>query len=199
MERPNVAGWMFGKFRTHLNKNRKEDREDWDSYRGRIVGQFDGFGPDEEEYFSRAFNAKKGTESPTITTIQVVNKPKLWSIAYIHNGSRWNKASHNQQRQRRTTNSHTEQTLYSTMRLPKKTVWIGFVQNEWPCRNEGCCDYFRTASRQSGIAGVIFTVQDSGAYALDHGQQIGSSGYVYSYDGQMLYSAPPGAPAPPLG
>jgi hypothetical protein len=136
----------------------------------------------------------------TTTTINPANKEALWSQDYIYAAGHWKKASHaktlTNQGKRTIINEHEEQKLYSTMGIDDG-CWIGFVQNEWPCIGEGCCGFFKGVSNRKNVAGVIFTVRNSGGYATEHGREIGSSGHVYFCKGQMSYNPPPGAPPPP--
>ncbi|WP_437600075.1 hypothetical protein WMF28_00770 [Sorangium sp. So ce590] len=201
-----VATWKFTAFKAHLAANDKLDNEDWDAYKNRILGAFRNYDPGRQaKFFDNAVTArqqvwkqKQSTRSP-----KKPSKETLWSSAfrYNDNSKRWTPATHTKPKQnanrRTTTNKHAEQSLFSTMQLPTTSGWIGFVQNEWPCKGEGCCSFFIGVSKLDNVAGVVFTVQGSGGYATEHGREIGSSGHVYFCDGNMTYDPPPGAPDPP--
>ncbi len=188
--------WKLPDFKNYIRSNRRENDEELDEDQLWEKLQRDE-GQSNRALFKKAFGKIQNEPFKTVTNVQIVNKPKLWSTAYIYNDRRWTEATRHDRPQRPKKNKHTEQRLYSTMNLPNKSVWIGFVQNEWPCIGEGCCEFFSSASTHSEIAGVVFSVQDSGGYALEHGREVGSSGTVYFYEGQMTYTRPPGAPAPP--
>jgi hypothetical protein len=194
MKNTNSGKWKLPDFKDYIRSNRRENDEElnedqlWEKLQ-RDKGQSN------RALFAKAFGRIQNEPFKTVTNVQIVNKPKLWSTAYIYNGRRWTAATRHDRPQRPTKNKHTEQRLYSTMNLPDEPVWIGFVQNEWPCI--GCCDFFSTASTYPEIEGVIFSVQDSGGYAFEHGQELGSNGTVYFYNGAMTYTRPPEAPPPP--
>lgn len=187
----NVAGWTFKHFRNHVAGHPKRTGESWDDYRIRLLADFDNFNALKQSgWLQSAIDKHKKQLAPKVE-VKAASKPKLWSNAYVYNGTRWSKASlsTNKRDARTTTNSHAEQELFSLMGLPRdgSAVWIGFDQNEFPCIGEGCCDFFRGVSKRAEVKGVIFRVSDAGGYALEHGREIGSSANIYFVNGRMSY------------
>lgn len=198
-----VAGWTFTQFKRHVDARPKRGDEDWTAYEGRLRADFDNFdGAKQGRFLTSAIERQKRLQAPPPTPKGPPKKRPISSDAYVFTDGRWRLAKIQEleggAKGRRTTSDHVEQDLYSKMWWGKTAVWIGFVQNEFPC-HDYCVDYFKTISRGGGVLGVIFSVVDSGDYATAHGFKRGDSATVYFYDGKMSYEAPEGAeaPAPP--
>ncbi|MDI1446800.1 hypothetical protein [Polyangium sp. 6x1] len=197
----NVEKWTFKHFLPHVKSNPKAPDETWEDYRDRLLDGFSNYNEQRHKKFlDQAISKLKEAESSETKSTKPVNKPKLWSNAYVWNGSRWNAATFTKDQKksahRFTTNDHAEQELYSRMYVPGTDTWIGFHQNEFPCMGEdSCCAYFQGVSNT--IAGVVFNVVNAGHYAKDHGLEAGASGVVYIVNGQISYVRPDGAPPAP--
>jgi hypothetical protein len=201
-EQYDVTQWTRRHFLQHVTVTKPPaTNEGWDAYKQRLTYQFRGYNKDRHDRFLDGVIRDLQKPAKTTTTTKTEKKVAIWSEAYIYSGNHWKKASHaktlTNQGKRTITNKHEEQKLFSTMELAEG-CWIGFVQNEWPCKEEGCCAFFEAVSLRNDVEGVIFNVQNSGGYAKEHGRKSGSSGRVYFYNGEMSYTAPTGANAPPL-
>jgi hypothetical protein len=198
-----VRDWKFTQFKNYVKTHQKRDNETWGDYEIRLKGDFDHFDPEKQTTFlTNAIAFLKRQQLGAVKPKSPPKKPAIWSQPYVYKDGHWRSAKIQEmggdKKPRRTTCDHVEQDLYSRMWWGTEPVWIGFVQNEFPCE-DFCIDYFKDLSRGVTVLGFVFSVQESGDYAGAHGFNRGDNATVYFYRGEMSYQAPDGvgAPSPP--